>query len=88
MIQNEWLFFMQMVMTILMIVFLQKLNQMKKQVDTITKEVMQYISFVTEDVEMEKKDESMAHVSPKNAGNKREDEQNRIIQAVLGEYFP
>lgn len=82
----EWLFFMQIIMVILMIVFIQKLNQMKKQIDNITKEVSQYISFVTDDIEEEQKIEMS--VSPKLVEKKPEEAQNRLIQAVLGEYFP
>lgn len=82
----EWLFFMQIIMVILMIVFIQKLNQMKKQIDNITKEVSQYISFITDDIEEEQKIEMS--VSPKLVEKKPEEAQNRLIQAVLGEYFP
>ena len=81
----EWLFFMQIIMVILMIVFIQKLNQMKKQIDNITKEVYQYISFVTDDIEEQKIEMS---VSPKLVEKKPEEAQNRLIQAGLGEYFP
>ena len=51
MVRFEWLFLMQIVMGILMIVFLQKLTKMKKQVDKITQEVSNYIAYVTEDIE-------------------------------------
>lgn len=88
MIHNEWLLFMQVVTITLMIVFLRKLSQMKKQVDRITKEVMQYISYVTEDLETENKVESMPNVTKIQAQKKQEEAQNRLIQAVLGEYFP
>ena len=71
-----------------MIVFLRKLSQMKKQVDRITKEVMQYISYVTEDLETENEVESMPNVTKIQAKKKQEEAQNRLIQAVLGEYFP
>lgn len=68
-----------------MIVFLQKLNQMKKQVDEITKEVTNYISYITEDMEEEGKKEDVSSISMKKKQN--EDAQNRLIQEVLGEYF-
>lgn len=87
MVQYEWLLFMQGVTTVLMIIFLLKLSQMKKQVDKITQEVMQYISYVTEDLETEK-EENKPYVTPKQAQNKKEEVQNHLIQAVLGEYFP
>lgn len=95
MFRLEWLFLMQLIMGVLMIVFLQKLTQMKKQVDEITKEVMNYISYVTEDMEEDlqetfstKKEHPREEKSPEIMNQKeREDAQNRLIQAVLGEYF-
>lgn len=87
MFQYEWLFLMQVVTTILVIIFLQRLNQMKKQIDKITQEVMQYISYITEDVEAEK-EEFEASVTRIQTLKKREEAQNSLIQAVLGEYFP
>lgn len=95
MFRLEWLFFMQLVMGILMILFLQKLTQMKKQVDEITKEVTNYISYITEEMEdtetptSEKKITSQTRNEVKNQGKKaREESQNRLIQTVLQEYFP
>ena len=88
MFHYEWLFLMQIVTTILMIVFLQKLSQMKKRVDTITQEVMQYISYITEDLEIEKEEESMPFVTKMQVQKNQEEAQNRLIQAVLGEFFP
>ena len=93
MFRLEWFFLMQLVMGILMIIFLQKLTQMKKQVDKITKEVMNYISYITEDMEEEiLQDTSLARKEKslgKELGKKEQEEaQNRLIQAVLGEYFP
>lgn len=84
MMRLEWLFFIQLVMGILMLLFLRKLNQMKKQVDMVTKEVMNYISYVTEDIEKEQNEEKL----PQKLTKKEDEEaQNRLIQAVLGEYF-
>lgn len=96
MFRLEWLFLMQLLMGILMIFFLQKLTQMKKQVDEITREVMNYISYVTEDMEEESIQETSLGSKTYNTGEKhveamnkkeREEAQNRLIQAVLGEYF-
>lgn len=85
MIRLEWLFFMQVIMGIFMIVLLQKLTQMKKQVDEIIREVTSYISYITEaeqEVQAEEKKNRRVVIKGK------EEEQNRLIQAVLGEYFP
>lgn len=85
MIRLEWLFFMQVIMGVLMIILLQKLTQMKKQVDEIIREVTSYISYITEaeqEVQTEEKKNRRVVIKGK------EEEQNRLIQAVLGEYFP
>ncbi len=78
MLRLEWLFLMQAIMGIIMIVLLQKLMQMKKQIDEIIQEVTSYITYITEanreEVRMEKK--------------RKEEDQNQLIQAVLGEFFP
>lgn len=80
----EWLFLMQIVMGILMIVFLQKLIQIKKQMDKIVKEVSNYITYITDEMEV-----SDDFIEEKPTEKKGEDEaKNRLIQAVLKEYFP
>lgn len=84
MVRLEWLFVAQCFMGILMTIFLHKMNQIKKQVDTITKEVKAYLTFIEEDVEQEKKLEK-----GENTRKISKDEvENRLIQAVLKEYFP
>ena len=88
MFHYEWLFLMQMVMAILMIIFLRKLNQIKKQVDSITDEVMSYISYIVEEEEVEKNSEFVSNSPQKEPEKKLEEAQNRLIQAVLGEFFP
>lgn len=91
MIRLEWLLFMQFFMGILMIVFLQKLTQMKKQVDDITKEVTAYISYITEEMneELEEYPQEKNIILDQNGmeKSKKDEDQNRLIQAVLGEYF-
>ena len=87
MVHFEWLFLMQIVMGILMIVFLQKLTQIKKQVDKITQEVSNYIAYVTEDIE--ENEETMTEEKHMEISkNDTEEAKNRLIQAVLKEYFP
>ncbi len=95
MVRLEWLFFMQIVMGILMIVFLQKLTQIKKQMDKIIQEVSNYITYVTEDLEesqevVTEENPMKMKTSEKNSTIKSETEEakNRLIQAVLREYFP
>lgn len=95
MFRLEWLFFMQLCMGILMILFLRKLTQMKKQVDEITKEVTNYISYITEDMEEVQTSEiankpllRQQNISKDIEKNEKEEAQNRLIQAVLQEYFP
>lgn len=94
MVRFEWLFLMQIVMGILMIVFLQKLIQIKKQIDKIIKEVSNYITYITDDMEDSEDviEENLIKMrkTGENSTNKKEEEeaQNRLIQAVLREYFP
>ena len=77
----EILVFLQIAMVILMAIFIQKFNVMKKQIDSIMQEVTNYISCVTEELEVENE----RKIEPPK---RLEEAQNRLIQAVLGEYFP
>lgn len=95
MIRLEWLFLMQLIMGGLMIIFLRKQMQMKRQLDEMTREVTNYISYITEDVVEESHEgtrEDMQIIERRSKEHKKEkdidDAQNRLIQAVLGEYFP
>ena len=73
----EFIFLTQLAIGIVLFILLQKINRIKKRIDDITKEVENYVAFVTsEDVE-ERKGQVVST-----------EEQNRLIQAVLGEYFP
>ena len=78
MIRLEWVLLIQLMMGIFMIVLLQKLTQMKKQIDEIIREVTTYISYITESVQEEEAIEN----------KRKEEDQNQLIQAVLGEFFP
>lgn len=80
MIRLEVIFVMQIIMAMLMLLFLQKITQLKKQIDEIVIEVENYLEFISE----EEKKESKPNVKRKSA----HEEQNRLIQAVLSEYFP
>ena len=87
MVRFEWLLVMQIFLLVFMFIFYQKLVEMKKQVDDITKEVANYISYVTEEIEQENQGESI--INAQNTRKKEsEDAQNRLIQAVLGDFFP
>ena len=82
----EWIFLMQVVLGILMLFFLQKLMEIKKQIDKITKEVTNYISYITQEEEETLEEENPVGKVP--LAKEKEEAQNRLIQAVLGEYFP
>ena len=82
----EWIFFVQVVLTILMLIFLRKQIVMKKQIDEIVKEVTNYLSYITEEVEVVPEVENIS--TKMTSSKEREEEQNRLIQAVLSEYFP
>ena len=101
MMKFEILFITQMILGIIMFVLWIQFMQMKRMVEKIIKEIEAYISFVTEEAEVEdvsiekniKKsltDEKV--LAPENKRiNKRQskdDAQTQLIQAVLGEYFP
>ena len=82
----EFIFFMQLVLGALMLIFLRKQIEMKKQIDEIVKEVTNYLSYVTEETEEElEKEKQMMNTSQIK---EKEEAQSRLIQAVLGEYFP
>ena len=68
-----------------MLAVLQKLIELQKKIDEITKEVMGYISYVTNDMEEEQEKEKRM-VAVENRSDK-EEAQSRLIQAVLGDYF-
>ena len=59
-------------------------NQVKSKMDSITKEVNEYLSFIEEDVHREEEQLRNDKVGKTN----RDEAQNHIIQAVLKEYFP
>ena len=81
----EWIFCMQLIMSVCMIFVLYKLIEMKKKIDHVTKEVMDYILYIMEEEESPK-NESI--VIKERFENGKEEVQNQLIQAVLGEYFP
>ena len=84
MIRLELLFLMEGFMGILMFILLHKISQMKKQVDDITKEVHAYLSFLENDVEKEIAETKLEAVQKIG----KDEAENRLIQAVLQEYFP
>ena len=82
----EFIFFMQLVLGALMLIFLRKQIEMKKQIDEIVKEVTNYLSYGTEETEEEQEIETS--VIKASQIKEKEEAQSRLIQAVLGEYFP
>ena len=74
----------QCLMGILMLICLQKITRLKKQIDLITKEVKQYLAFLEEDMEEE-------HFPQKREGSEKiskDEAESHLIQAVLTEFFP
>ena len=67
-------------MGVLLIILLRKITILKKQTDDIIKEVKNYLDCVLEEQE--------EPVHNKKVNSDKDERQNRIIQAVLGEYFP
>ena len=66
-----------------MLILMQTFLQMKKQVDDITKEVTNYISYITQEIE-----EESVPKGRKTSQKEKEEAQNHLIQAVLGDFFP
>ncbi|MBR3812075.1 MAG: hypothetical protein IKJ16_07105 [Agathobacter sp.] len=94
MVRLEWLLLMEVPMGVLMFIFLRKQIQMKKQLDHIVEEVLNYITYVTEqsdeiEEKREEKKEKIFFEGEKRVNKKNDvDAQNRLIQAILKEYFP
>lgn len=98
MFQFELLFFAEILLCVLMLVFIHKLNRMKKQVEHIVQEVEGYIAFITEETdEIEQVKETsygiqnqFMQAKQRKNGSKEELEeaQTHLIQTVLREYFP
>ena len=84
MTQIEWMVISQVALAVLILMTMYLLVQLKTQVDAITKEVTNYISFITED---EKELNHQESTIEKIRKTEREKAQDELIQAVLGEYF-
>lgn len=69
----------QVLLGIVIFILLHKVGKMKAQVDEITKEVKDYISFIIEEEALCEAD------TPKE---QKDDIQSSLIQSVLGEFFP
>ena len=70
-----------MVMSVLLIVLLRKITLLKRQTDDIIQEIKFYLACI-----MDEQEETDGKKEIKAVG--KEEQQSRIIQAVLGEYFP
>ncbi|MBR4026181.1 MAG: hypothetical protein IKJ01_01315 [Lachnospiraceae bacterium] len=77
----------------LSLLVLHKINRVKKQIDSITKEVKRYVEFIMEDTKLQEERELSLRIN--NQLNKKasahinsDEEKNRLIQSVLGEIFP
>ncbi len=81
-------------MGILLLILLHKITILKKQTDDIIEEVKAYVAFVTEEEKRDVEDFlSREKIEGHNTSNlpkkiRKEEMENHIIQAVLGEYFP
>ena len=99
--QFEIILGIQIMGSVLMLVLLSKMIQMKRQIEHVIKEVEGYIAFITEETEDKpdtdmaddaqyKKEEPVyqANLVSKLKKESKDTEQTQLIQAVLGEYFP
>ena len=82
--QLNFLLFIQVFLGMIIVILLHKVCKLKAQVDEITKEVKDYISFIIED------EDSSGIDSLKNPEDVKSEEamQSSLIQSVLGEFFP
>lgn len=89
MFRLEFLFVLQIVIGVMLIVVLRKMVQMKKQVDTIIEEVKNYIQFVTEEEQetLEQRECAQPRTFVKSKKEEKDEMDSKLIQAVLGEYF-
>ena len=89
MFRLEFLFVLQLVIGIILIVVLRKIMQMKKQVDTVIEEVKNYIQFVTEEEQENPKQRDVVqnHTYSKHSKAEKDEMDSKLIQVVLGEYF-
>ena len=99
--QFEILLVVQLISSVLILILLRKIIQMKQQISSVVKEVEKYIAFITEEAEAEtdvKAENDMSNckeerIYQRKKGNNitrvsKDDAQTQLIQAVLGEYFP
>lgn len=82
--QLNLLLVIQVFLGMIIVLLLHKVCKLKVQVDEITKEVKDYISFIIEDEASSETD------TPKNPGDVKSGDamQSSLIQSVLGEFFP
>ena len=78
------LLFIQVFLGIIIAILLHKVGKLKAQVDEITREVKDYISFIIEDEASAEAD------TPKVPNDIKSGEamQSSLIQSVLGDFFP
>ena len=88
---------MEIVVISLSLLVLHKINRVKKQVDSVTKEVRHYVEFIIEDTKSQEEKEVSIQVNKQSnkqpskrvsKGINSDEEKNRLIQSVLGDIFP
>lgn len=85
--QLNLLLFIQVFLGMMIVVLLHRVGKLKAQVDEITKEVKDYISFIIEDEASSEADALNESMKPKE-GKIGDATQSSLIQSVLGEFFP
>lgn len=85
--QLNILLFIQMLLGIIIVILLHRVGKLKAQVDEITKEVKDYISFIIEDESSLEADTPTTSKASENIKN-GDAIQSSLIQSVLGEFFP
>lgn len=71
-----------------LLILIHRMNKTQKQMDEITKEVKNYISFIIEEEEEKEEEKTPSQVKLMKADFRNEEAQSSLIQSVLGEIFP
>ena len=90
MIRLETVILMLIVMGILLMILLLQIRSLKKQIHHIVKEVTDYLNYITTEEIPAEPEKSQTRMVGKKRGNpiNQDEQQTRLIQSVLQEYFP
>jgi hypothetical protein len=88
MIRLETVILIQLLMGIPLVILLLKTIELKRQIAQIIKEVTKYLDFITQEEECQEQERVHKESKKMRSERAKEEDQNRLIQTVLREYFP